>query len=367
MSLALLSKKYNARQGLSKEINAKTTTISTNASKVLGRRIRQTDNTIKNLYHKDDSIYMNEKKYEFIRGADMIDERFGVLNNGSASNPNASTNTKNWQVRDYQTYSANRNVNFIGNDYIADDLVIREFKDVGTFSWTAPRFVTEVEYLVVGGGGGGGGAYDTGGAGGGGAGLVRTGKIFVTPYTNYTVVVGDGGDGGYYDISINQNNEKNVKAYEAINGENSIFSTIISQGGQGGLRDRSYIDNILGKGGSKQSGLISARGGGGGGNQGTSVSGNGGGGGGATSNGTDATSSNIGIGGSGITISITGEDVVYGIGGNGGDGSDGGNGGDGSSGIQNTGNGGNGASAITNTDFVGGKGGSGIVVLKYYQ
>lgn len=69
----------------------------------------------------------------------------------------------------------------------------------GTFTWTAPAFVTKVNMIMVGGGGGGGGRGKTGGGGGGGA-LTYANTVPVIPGTTYNITVGAGGavnsDGG---------------------------------------------------------------------------------------------------------------------------------------------------------------------------
>ncbi|MFA5080667.1 MAG: glycine-rich domain-containing protein, partial [Candidatus Paceibacterota bacterium] len=86
----------------------------------------------------------------------------------------------------------------------------------GTFTWTAPVGVTQVEYLVVAGGGGGGNMGYGARSGGGGAGGFLTNfggaKLSVTSGSNYTVIVGNGG------------------AVD-VNGSNSTFSTITAVGG----------------------------------------------------------------------------------------------------------------------------------------
>jgi len=75
-----------------------------------------------------------------------------------------------------------------------------------------------VEYLVVAGGGGAGGG-GTGAGSGGGAGGYRTASGFtLTPGTSYTITVGAGGAGG-------------GGATSGSTGNNSVFSTITSDGG----------------------------------------------------------------------------------------------------------------------------------------
>jgi hypothetical protein len=71
------------------------------------------------------------------------------------------------------------------------------FTTSGTYSWTAPAGVTEVNVVAVGGGASGQTRGDSGsnneGAGGGGGGLGWKNNIPVIPGQSYTVVVGQGG------------------------------------------------------------------------------------------------------------------------------------------------------------------------------
>ncbi|MDD4409996.1 MAG: GBS Bsp-like repeat-containing protein [Candidatus Pacebacteria bacterium] len=85
----------------------------------------------------------------------------------------------------------------------------------GSYTWTVPSGVTQVEYLVVGGGGGGGsgvGSADNRGGGGGGGGFL-TGTVAVSGAV--TVTVGRGGP-------------------IASAGSNSVFGSIVAYGGGGG-------------------------------------------------------------------------------------------------------------------------------------
>jgi len=217
------------------------------------------------------------------------------------------------------------------------------FTAVGNDSWIAPNNVYFVEYLVVAGGGGGGNGYDNAGGGGGAGGMVRTGILPVTPGTSYSITVGAGGAGGA-DTRTNNNGSS---------GGNSVFGSITSLGGGYGKGSRTNS----GAGEAAQVGITTAPTGGdgnGGGNDG-------GGGGGATGAG-GAGGGAPGAGGSGLTSSITGSSVTYGVGGAGGY-----NGGpyDGASGTANRGNGGVGGSSPSFNSAAGGSGGSGIVVLRY--
>lgn len=228
-----------------------------------------------------------------------------------------------------------------------DNFIYHTFTSSGVFT---PIQSLTTDYLVVAGGGGGG----AGDAGGGGAGGYRTsigGSALSLTAQAYAVTVGAGGTAGLWTGAFTQ----------PTNGTDSTFSTITSTGGG---RGGSLVDganfNAGGNGGS----------GGGGGRPGTGSdpgTGNtpstspsqgnngaagtgapnyfGGGGGGSSS----AGSSNIG--GAGTSNSINGIAVVYATGGTGaliysasGD-----------NGTINTGNGGPGA----------GRGGSGIVIVRY--
>ncbi|MFA5360174.1 MAG: glycine-rich domain-containing protein [Patescibacteria group bacterium] len=249
---------------------------------------------------------------------------------------------------------------------------IHTFSSDGTF--TVPTGVSgNVGVLVVGGGGGGGGNA----AGGGGAGGYRYVSSFPVAAQEYNVAVGDGGAGGPGNSG------------SASNGESSIFSTITAAGGGAG------------GGPSGSGGTPGSNGGSGGGGQcfsGTGGSGNtpatipsqgsnggngagggglgGGGGGGSGSVGVNGVSNQGGNGGDGTINSINGTPTYYAAGGGGG-GYDGGGGGDGGSGIgghggwrdtagtagtDGTGSGGGGGGAGFQA---GGKGGSGIVIIRY--
>ena len=244
-------------------------------------------------------------------------------------------------------------------------------------TWTAPTGVSGIQYLVIGGGGGGGG--DSGG--GGGAGAVWNGTLTTGLTGSKTVTVGAGGTAG-----TNGNGAA---------GSSSVFATITATGGGFGAGGNGNKNG--GNGGSGGGSVGTGTGG-------TAVSGHGnaggtgktwlsggnqylgGGGGGATAAGGAVTGSAVpyrgGIGGAGQDFSsIFGKGfgvsgVVAGGGGGGGsnngastsgNGGAGGGGsgsvsGAGTAGTANTGAGGGGG----NTTSVGGAGGSGIIVIKYY-
>lgn len=217
-----------------------------------------------------------------------------------------------------------------------------EFKSVGSTTWTVPDDVTSVEYLVVGGGGGGANGYDNAGGGGGGGGMVLTGELAVTPGSSLNIIVGDGGVGGA--------NSRFNNAGSA--GENSLFHTITALGGGGGFGSRTTSTA-----GASQIGRNTAPGGGGG-----SQGGNGGkGGGGSTGSGSSNSGTIGGAGGPGFTSIISGLSVEYGTGGAG---ANSGTQNAGVNGNDNSGNGGRAGGAAASSSTVGGKGGSGVVILK---
>jgi len=245
---------------------------------------------------------------------------------------------------------------------------VESFTTAETTSWTAPAGVTEVECLVVAGGGGGG--HDAGG--GGGAGGYRTATLSVTPSSSYTVTVGDGGVAG---TSAARNT--------AMDGEDSVFSSITSTGGGAGANIQmnwpttGYSFGAPGGSGGGGGGYVTGVGGddGGSGNEGsydpvegydggpnrvnTTIA-SGGGGGGSSSAGQTAQSGSDASGGSGTSNSISGSAVTYAAGGIGC--TD--NSGAGTVGAANTGNGGGGGGADPSSNN-GYAGGSGIVILKY--
>ena len=238
-----------------------------------------------------------------------------------------------------------------------------------------------VEYLVVAGGGGGGG--DNGG--GGGAGGYRTATGYsVTSGTQYTVTVGGSGTAGRQQAGTNGGD-----------GGNSVFATITSAGGGGGLTQDYSGSGNPGRPGGSGGGLAqgAARTVGAGntpsvspsqGNPGAASSGpsnsRGGGGGGHSTSGQTGQSAGGGSGGAGTANSITGSSVTYAGGGGGGadqNGSGGapggsGGGGTGGNGQTETGQmtsgtnylGGGGGGGAQGNGAIGGAGGIGVVILK---
>jgi hypothetical protein len=243
---------------------------------------------------------------------------------------------------------------------------------IHTFTSSADLIITgntinSTDYLVIAGGGGGGGGPGGQGGGGGGAGGVRStvantgqnatleSKLNVLPNT-YTVTVGAGGSPG------------NTGTSQATNGNDSVFSTIISSGGGGGDQV-TQTGNNGGSGGAGNGVGITGQGNNGGPTRGSEQGGHRGGG--AGSSGAD--------GGTGITNSISGSSISYAGGGGGGNGyasvpaggvgiPSGGSGGGasgGGAGTANTGGGGGGATDDVEGSGVGGSGGSGIVIIRY--
>jgi hypothetical protein len=240
-------------------------------------------------------------------------------------------------------------------------LVTVSFTTVGSTNWIVPEGVFEVEYLVVGGGGGAGNGFDSGAGGGGGGGMVIQGSLLVLHNQQFGVSVGDGGLGG----GVTSNNVVYRTNRDGSIGQNSNFGGIIALGGGAGGGSRSARRSLGGIKSNPSS--TPSTGGGGGGNAtgGTAGNGRGGGGGGALSNGNDATAI-PGVGGAGIQTNISNQLLEYGVGGSGGN-----NNGQltGANGLNNRGFGGSGGSISPGVAHAaaGGKGGSGVVILKFYQ
>lgn len=145
-----------------------------------------------------------------------------------------------------------------------DPVIIGEhvFNSPGTYSWTAPDFVTSVSVVAVGGGGGGAGDHD--GTGGGGGGLGWKNNITVVPGNSYTVVVGSGGAGGNGDGTYGTagtvsyfNDAGTVAGYGGDRG-------IPNQAGNVTINGGSYVGDGGGAGGDNLSPQSSHRHGGGG-------------------------------------------------------------------------------------------------------
>lgn len=311
-----------------------------------------------------------------------------------------------------------------GDLFRVGDKFVHRFR-AGSWTFTTPDYVTNVEIIVVGGGGAGG--YKVGGGGGGG-GVFHSLSFPVATSTVYRINVGAGGTAAA-DVQTHSDN---------CNGENSFFALeadaghpliIVPGGGAGG----SYVNNAdIAKGADGASGgggTYAFSGGeaesnevdgvwqmfghkGGRGNDKVSTGGASigkvaaGGGGGAGRAGLGATFdawSAGGAGGVGVSSAISGETLFYGAGGGGGyiyraqvasDGTDNftkpGGGGSGiggnaadvrngtpaTSGVENTGAGGGGGSSrgkndgsvVDETDstyWQGGDGGDGVVLISY--
>jgi hypothetical protein len=278
---------------------------------------------------------------------------------GDATTPITITGLTNGVTYSITFKAVNANGNSIASSAVSATpnvvLTIETFTTVGTTSWAVPAGVTSVDYLVVGGGGGSGGGFDTGGGGGGGGGMVVTGTLSVTSGAAYSVVVGDGGAGG---ISI----RSPVSETNGSPGESSEFGPIVALGGGGGFASR-YNSGVSSQGGTSVSLPSTASTGGSGGGSAGDGNGAGGGGGGNSGNGANGVANTGGNGGIGLTSSISGTLLTYGIGGNGANGNQNNNS---AAGAASTGNGAKGGGATSSSQRNGAKGGSGIVILKYY-
>jgi hypothetical protein len=275
----------------------------------------------------------------------------------------------------------------------AGPYTVHTFTTVGTTTFNAAG-LGSVEYLIVAGGGGGGGST----AGGGGAGGLLSGSMSVNGQA-YSIVVGNFGNGSRIGDEGPANN---------TNGGNSTALGLTAIGGGYGYSGhnintpRAASSGGSGGGGGGYSGNASPQSSNGGSNTpgqgfpgGNGINnGNwgGGGGGGAGSAGGDqvqtySSQSHDRRGGSGLSSSISGSSAFYAGGGGGGceptaynsyfgrfftpGGSDiGGRGGEGSSfqptaGLNGTGSGGGGGGTWQLPNQGGGRGGSGIVIIRY--
>ena len=245
------------------------------------------------------------------------------------------------------------------------EYTIHKFTSNGTF---VPPSNVAVEYAVVAGGGGGGSSAV---GGGGGAGGMLTGNYAVPGMgAGYSVTIGQGGNGGGSASSVDGSPGGNSSI---IGGDVSIIA--VGGGGGGSSLVAQEAGNNGGSGG-----------GGGAGNSlgqittpGSGTSGQGydgghgygqaspytlrgsGGGGGAGGTGGNAASSTAGTAGPGASSSITGSAVTYATGGAGAKYTYT----NGVAGAANTGNGGGGSGYASATRRTGGKGGSGVVIVRY--
>ena len=259
--------------------------------------------------------------------------------------------------------------------------VIALYNGSGSTTWTAPPWVTDVEYVVVAGAGGGGGYH----GGGGGSGGLLNGTMPVTPGIVYNLTIGLGGiPGKGYDVTDPGNGQNSSFAnYSAVDGINA------RGGGSGGGIDAAPSGKAGGSGGGARLGGAGVKGvgtagqgyDGGAGTYGAPSNGAGGGGG-AGHTGYDANATVSGWGGDGILIYTTGIPTwfaggggagsaqfsgsggYYGVGGNGGGGNGSFIGQNANWGVNGTGGGGGGSGSNDNTKY-GGGGGSGVVIIKY--
>ena len=261
------------------------------------------------------------------------------------------------------------------------------FTTSGTWDWAAAGSPATVDVLLVAGGGGGGGDF---GGGGGGAGGVRE-VLDVSVSSDVTVTVGDGGAG-----AMDPGN----------NGSDSSFGALTATGGGGG--GGGWTNSIESRGRDGGSGGGAGRGGHTGDGQygGSGVAGQGhdgggnlsvnetaGGGGGKAEAGKNPSVTPVkgGDGGDGVTLESIGwsvEGAPAAVGGGGGGGTSGGadryagyggfgGGGDagpnasanttgiGSAGTANTGGGGGGGHSQDGTNYIGGDGGTGLVIVRW--
>ena len=260
-----------------------------------------------------------------------------------------------------------------------------------TGGWTVPAGISAIDYLLVG-GGGSGGSTSVGSAGGGGGGRVsEASSVSVTASTTVAVTVGSGG------IPLQISGQTVARGSDG--GSTSLSGTglsVAALGGSAGANAWLYnpapqatasTAGFTGGGGSSHAGTGSngSTGVGGAAYKGGSAWADccvanpqaGGGGGGAGGAGANATSGNAGAGGTGVSSSISGTATYYGGGGGGGKrttsgaAGSGGQGGGGAGGKAAAGNaggantGGGGGGAGGDAAYLGGFGGSGIVIIRF--
>ena len=250
---------------------------------------------------------------------------------------------------------------------------------------------TTCDILIVGGGGGGGRAH----AGGGGAGsLIYVTNVLLNAGT-YNINVGKGGAGATARDGVAGGGPNNGSDTSIVYNSTNIY---LAKGGGGG-KSATGQGASGGSGGGANGAFAGGaalttnipsgsygNSGGSGLSSGNDYAWSGGGGGGANSAGGSATLTTgvirAGNGGDGKLINITGTNTYYAGGGGGGcmftfnniaglgglgNGGNGGSGTDGTNALNNTGSGGGGGGFAYNpsTDYSGGNGGSGIVIIRY--
>ena len=242
---------------------------------------------------------------------------------------------------------------------------------LAAFGWTGISSVT-ASYLVVAGGGGAGSAF----GGGGGAGGYQASTTTLNPTLSYTVTVGAGGAGANSSIGVQGGNSQFGTLTASVGGGAGAGGGAGGAGGSGGGAG-SYggaptFAAALGTAGQGNNG---------GQNTGSANYGTGGGGGAGAVGGTGTTTV-VGAGGVGLASSISGTSTYYAGGGGGAGGTgfittpgSGGNGGGGAGGntstfvgnpgTANTGGGGGAGAYNGSSWFIGGSGGSGVVIISY--
>jgi len=289
-------------------------------------------------------------------------------------------------------------------DRVIDDLPYRTyvFSRHGSFTFAPNKASAGAEILVVGGGGAGG--LVRGGGGGGGA-VVHVQHVDLSAQT-YTATVGAGGVPDiftywYYgsdDVGKLHPGPSTPATCGGVSSVSTAGGTIATAPGGGGGGNFNFANanipaecyGLDGASGGGAAGKSTAPGRGtdglghDGGEAATDGDNSGGGGGGAGASGTKGSNSVAGAGGAGIVCSITGEDVLYGGGGGASsynlDGGLPGEGGGGTgvsstahhsrstacNGVDGLGGGGGGGSGYSNrpSNFTGGRGGDGAVILR---
>jgi len=249
--------------------------------------------------------------------------------------------------------------------YLDGDYMVHKFLTSGFFNVKSlgsdATFGNKIRYLLVG-GGGSGGTHHAGGGGAGGL-LANAGFLETVTVQNYTITVGAGGA------------QRQSNAHGNDGSASNAFGLTAAGGGGGGGQSNQGRNGGSGGGAGHNSTHGNANGQGVGHRGGDHGGHNAGGGGGAGQRGANNYGGHsVGHGGIGSQNDITGINVWY-AGGGGAAGHDqgvtaegglgGGGGGGGGAGIDGYGGGGGGCEGANGHHQYGGKGGDGIIIIKY--
>ena len=273
-----------------------------------------------------------------------------LVSRGTSKTDDRVTQTSEGYVK--YTYNADATSACATTSTVVDIYTVQKVTYTGTCTWSVPSNVSVIDYFLVGGGGGGSG--DSGGGGGGGAAVSRT-AVPVSPSSTLTLQVGYGGGpstwgfvtsaypGGSTSITISGSMVSASGGSTSNNGPGlagGVGGTAINggfAGGQGGTGGTCFNVGAAGKTGTSNYFY------------GSKNEYGGGGGGGTCPNGA-ATTPAAGASGGGAGGYASSSSVNQ----------------PGSNGTDGTGGGGGGGTATgTGLKLAGGKGGSGVILIRY--